>query len=122
MKMSFRSGFGLLTVLILATILSQGCQTKPRVDWNSRIGSYTLDQAVTDLGPPDKQATLSDGKKVAEWITHRRGGSGFSVGTGFFSGPVGVGVSQSVGSGRSDVVLKLIFSPDNKLLSWSKTD
>jgi len=61
-------------------------QKHAAVDWNSRIGSYTYDQTVTDLGPPDKQTKLTDGKTVAEWVTHRNGGSGVSFGTGFFSG------------------------------------
>ncbi len=97
-----------------------GCQTTKPVNWNSRIGNYTFDQAVTELGPPDKQAKLSDGKTVAEWITHRSGGSGLSVGTGFVGGGVGVGMSHSVGQGYSDKVLKLMFDTDNKLASWSK--
>jgi hypothetical protein len=97
-----------------------GCQTTKPIDWNSRVGNYTFDQAVTELGPPDKQAKLSDGKTVAEWITHRSGGSGLSVGTGFFSRGVGVGVGQSVGQGYSDHVLKLTFSTNNTLVLWSK--
>jgi hypothetical protein len=75
---------------------------------------------VTELGPPDKQARLSDGKTVAEWITHRSGGSGLSVGTGFYSGDVGVGMSHSVGQGYRDKVLNLTFDRDNKLATWSK--
>ena len=75
---------------------------------------------MTELGPPDKQAKLSDGRTVAEWITHRSGGSGVSVGTGFFSGGAGVGVSQSVGSGRSDKILTLTFGTNNVLAAWSK--
>jgi hypothetical protein len=30
-----------------------GCASM-RVDWGTRIGHYTYDQAVTDMGPPDK--------------------------------------------------------------------
>jgi len=124
MKMNLAAKFLLLTILSLAAAFLVSCKTTPSVDWNTRIGSYTYDQAVTDLGPPDKQAKLSDGKTVAEWITHHSGGSGLSLGTGFFSGGggsgVGVGVGQSIGTGSGDKVLKLTFGSDNKLIAWSK--
>src|ERR1700709_1915755 len=102
-----------------------GCKSTPPVDWSSRVGTYTYDQAVIELGPPDKQAKLDDGKTVAEWVTHRSsGGSGLSLGTGLFSGGggsgVGVGVGQSIGSSNSEKVLKLVFDTDNKLASWSR--
>ncbi|MDW8308698.1 MAG: hypothetical protein RMK20_04915, partial [Verrucomicrobiales bacterium] len=88
--------------------------------WNSRVGSYTFDLAVTELGPPDKQAKLSDGSTVAEWITGRTGGAAFSVGTGVYGRRTGVGVSQTVGTGGAHRVLRLVFDKDGKLTSWSK--
>jgi hypothetical protein len=124
MKMNLAAKFSLLVVFTLVAAFLIGCKSTPPIDWDSRIGTYTYDQAVTDLGPPDKQAKLTDGKTVAEWITHRSGGTGLSIGTGFFSGGggigTGVGVSQSVGSGSSNKVLKLTFGTDNKLVAWSK--
>ena len=53
------------TILALVVAFIAGCATTKPIDWNSRVGSYTFDQAVTELGPPDKQAALSDGKIVA---------------------------------------------------------
>lgn len=50
----------------LALVLA-GCATTPRINWQARVGSYTYDQAVTDFGPPDKSAKLSDGAIVAQW-------------------------------------------------------
>lgn len=120
MKTNPAARFPLLAILVLLTGLIVGCATTKPIDWNNRVGSYTYDQAVTDLGPPDKQAGLSDGKTVAEWITHRRGGGSFTVGTGFFGGNTGVGVSQTVGSGYRDRVLKLVFSTNDVLTAWSK--
>jgi hypothetical protein len=108
------------TILVLATALITGCKTTKPIDWNSRVGTYTFDQAVTDFGPPDKQTTLSDGKLVAQWITHRNGGSSFSVGTGFYTGGVGVGVGQTTGSAYPDRILTLTFGADGKLVTWSK--
>jgi hypothetical protein len=56
----------------LAAIALAGCVT-PRIDWSARLGHYTYDQAVKDFGPPDKDAKLSDGTLVAEWLTQRGG-------------------------------------------------
>jgi hypothetical protein len=109
-----------LTIFALAATLITGCKTTKPIDWNSRVGTYTFDQAVTDFGPPDKQTTLSDGKLVAQWITHRNGGSSFSVGTGFYTGGVGVGVGQTTGSAYPDRILTLTFGADGKLVTWSK--
>ena len=110
----------LLAFLAVAIAFITGCQTTKPIDWNSRVGTYTYDQAVVELGPPDKQAPLSDGKMVAQWITHRNGGSSFGIGTGFYTGGMGVGVGQSVGSGYRDRILTLTFGADGKLAAWSK--
>lgn len=104
---------------LLAMVVA-GCATTPKVDWNSRIGTYTFDQAVAELGPPDKQATLSDGRKVAEWITRRSGGVSFGFGTGFRRGYTGVGVGETISPTSSDRVLRLTFDSDDKLINWSR--
>jgi hypothetical protein len=110
----------LLMILAVAFALTTGCKTTKPVDWNSRVGAYTFDQAVTEFGPPDKQTTLSDGKLVAQWITHRNGGSSFSVGTGFYTGGVGVGVGQTTGSAYPDRILTLTFGTNQVLTTFSK--
>lgn len=120
MKSNLAARVATLIILALAFGLFAGCKSTPPVDWNARVGTYTFDQAVAELGPPDRQTKLSDDKTVAQWITHRNGGTGFSVGTGFFSGPVGVGASQSVGSSYRDLILTLTFQTNNVLSAWSK--
>jgi len=120
MNSAVKFSFLWIAALLLAV---SGCKTTPPVNWDTRVGNYTYDQAVIELGPPDKKETLSDGSLVTEWVT-RRQGSGFSVGVGSggFVGNntvVGGGVSQTVGS-YHDKVLKLVFGPDNRLTSWSK--
>ncbi len=60
--------FSSIAVLSLLWLLT-GC-VHP-VDWKNRIGSYTYDDAVRELGPPDKKETLSDNTLVAEWETAR---------------------------------------------------
>jgi len=104
----------------LAIMFTIGCATTQSVDWNSRVGSYTFDQAVTDLGPPNKQAKLSDGKTVAEWVTHRSGGGSFSIRTGIYGSHSSVGVGQTIGSSYNDRVLRLTFGSDGKLATWWK--
>jgi hypothetical protein len=52
---------------LLAAALA-GCVTASRIDWTARVGNYTYDQAVTEFGPPDKAAKLSDGATVVEWL------------------------------------------------------
>ena len=120
MKMNLTAKLLFLAILTVAAALITGCKTTKPVDWNSRVGSYTFDQAVTELGPPDKQAGLSDGKIVASWITHRYGGTSFSVGTGFYGGNSGFGVGQTVGTGYPDRVLTLTFGTNYVLAAWSK--
>ena len=121
-KFSFKQAIYFGVLLAMLSFIFAGCSSTPKVDWNSRIGNYTYDQAVTDLGPPDKTAKLSDGKTVADWIKHSHGGGmSFGVGTGFYTGgntAVGTGVGTS--TGYSDRVLRLTFGPDGKLLEFNK--
>lgn len=109
-----------LLALVTALFLS-GCATT-RVDWNSRIGHYTFDQAVIELGPPDKQARLSDGRSVAEWVTRYQNGGTIAVGTGFHhSGyPYGMSVMQTSGPMYWEHKLRLTFSAENILSTWSR--
>ena len=110
-----------LVAVGFACALLTGCKSTPKVDWNSRVGSYTYDQAVIDLGAPDKAATLSDGRHVAEWITHTSGASGFSFGVGGYGRHTGVGVGQTIGGNARVHSLRLTFGTDGKLAAWSKS-
>jgi hypothetical protein len=114
--------FYLICLAGFLTVLS-GCATGPRIDWNSRIGTYTYDQAVLELGPPDRSATLTDNTKVVEWLTSRGQTYGFADYGGFYhpyhfySGPFIHHYSLSRGP---DYFLRLTFSPEGKLLSWKR--
>jgi len=107
-------------LLALAACLLEGCATKPNVDWNNRIGTFTYDQAIAELGPPDKQSKLTDGKTVAVWMALRSGGSSPSVGPGVDGSQRAVGVGQSAGSGGSGRVLRLTFDAEGRLAACSK--
>lgn len=108
-----------LIALISACALFIGCQSTPKVDWNTRVSTYTYDQAVAELGVPDKSADLSDGSRVAEWVTRRRGGSAISLGVGSYGRNTGVGVSQTVGTSGQPAGLRLTFDPAGRLVAWS---
>ncbi|MGV3771878.1 MAG: hypothetical protein ACO1QB_03190 [Verrucomicrobiales bacterium] len=98
--------------LLLLLIGMGGCATGPKVDWEGRIGAYSYDQAVIELGPPDKVADLSDGSRVAEWLTSRGGsGGGTFVMTGRFAHHYSDFPSP-------DYFLRLSFDPQGKLTNY----
>ena len=107
-------------VFLVTVAFFIGCKTTPKVDWNSRIGNYTYDQAVAELGPPDKSAKLSDGITVAEWVTGRSASPSFGIGVGSYGSHTGVGVGQTIGGGSYAQILRLTFGADGKLLSSAK--
>lgn len=121
-RVSFTSILWLIAALLALPLLSTGCASKPKIDWNSRVGSYTFDQAVLELGPPDKASDLSDGTKVAEWFVKRNSRLSFGIGTGFSSGSTGVGVGQRIGGRGTEKFLRLTFNPEKKLQTWSYID
>ncbi len=111
-----RSGF--LAAVAMAIILT-GCAA-PKVDWPGRVGNYTFDQAVLELGPPDKDAKLEDGTLVAEWLT-RRGYAYSSPPFGYSPwSPYSAYYPMYVDSYTPDYFLRLTFGPDGKLKSWKK--
>jgi len=107
--------------LLGLVVLLAGCATA-RVDWRSRLGTYTFDQAVLELGPPDKQAKLSDNPLVAEWLT-RRGYShaqttlGYGYYPYYYYGPF---LPTYIESYSPDYFLRLTFGADGKLKAWKK--
>src|SRR5687768_13455237 len=101
-----------LVPLLLTTLLLVACATK-KIDWATRLDNYTYDQAVVELGPPDKSARLSDGTTIAEWYQRRQGPS-VGLGVGVWQAPVGVGIGVPV-SGSDVRVLRLTFDPSGVL-------
>jgi hypothetical protein len=113
----------LVPLLALVSLLSACSTTK--IDWNSRVGTYTYDQALVDLGPPDKLAKLSDGGTVAEWLICRGysgGTAGMYYGHGYYPYYHGYySVAPYYYSAPSpDTFLRLTFGPDDKLQVWKK--
>ena len=95
----------------MALLLSACATTK--VDWQSRVGGYTFDQAVTDMGPPDKDAKLTDGSRVSEWVTSR-GRYAANYASGWRRGPF------LTDPGSPDYYLRLTFDATGKLQAFKK--
>lgn len=106
----------LLGVLFVVLVAVCGCRTTPKIDWQSRIGTYTYDQAVLELGPPDRYAKLTDETVVAEWVTGRSTSQvwlNYTYGYGYWwTHPTYVTTSVP------ERILRLTFGPDGKLKAW----
>jgi len=108
------------TLNLLLLLLWAGCATY-KVDWNSRIGNYTYDQAIMELGPPDKSAKLTDGTTVAEWMT-RRGYTGgtseilYGHGYPYYYRPW----YHYYEPPSPDYFIRLTFAPDGKLQAYKR--
>jgi hypothetical protein len=117
-----RSGLAMAKVvaLLVMVLLGISCASTPKVNWDSRVGNYTFDQAVLEMGPPERASELSDGTKVAEWFLKRGSSMSVGVGTGFYGSGSRVGVGQSVVTGPSGQYLRLTFAAGGVLSRWEK--
>lgn len=106
-------------MLALAVALLAGCATTPPVDWNSRVGNYTYAQAVIELGPPAREAKLSDGKLVCKWFAQPPVGLRVNSGMSAY-GNTGFGANQTIGSGCNNQMLQLTFGTNTTLAAWTK--
>src|SRR6185295_13434441 len=85
------------SILLVCLTLMASCASHPKpnfsADWNSRIGSYTYEQAVAELGRPVVSGESSEGK-TAEWTIRKSAGVtfGIGVGQGFYGPHSSVGV------------------------------
>jgi hypothetical protein len=119
MKMSPNVKRLLPVVLLSAVLWISGCATAPPVDWNSRVGHYTYAQAINELGPPNREARLSNGAKEVKWFVPAVGtiGTPNSMNNGLGVGPNTIGTSPA---SFSDRYLQLTFGGNGVLTDWSK--
>jgi len=108
-----------------------GCATTPQIDWNSRVGVYSYDQAVIDMGPPDKSARLSNGATVVEWKTSTGRYYSSPAPFGYYGVPYGAPYGGRYGTypgyvmspqyidKSPDKFLRLVFDPTGMLASWT---
>ena len=115
----------LMVAILLALLVVAGCATH-QVDWNTRMGTYTYDQAILDMGPPAKDAKLKDGTVVAEWMTQRGHTDTYYTPPYYpyppyrrsrYYGPVYATPSDVT---YPDVFIRLTFDPEGKLTAWKK--
>jgi len=119
MKATLAVKLPLLAVLSLAAALLAGCASTKPVDWNNRVGHYTYDQAVAELGQPDRQARLSDGKVVSKWFTQPQVSPTVNTGMSYY-GSTGFAAGQNINSGPNIWYLQLTFGTNGVLSDWSK--
>ncbi len=100
--------------MILLALLFVGCATSKKIDWNSRVGVFSFDDAVYELGPPDKSVKLSDGVVVADWLTQR----GFKRGT--VHNLSGTWIQYYEEPPAPNRYIRLIFDSKGKLQSWKR--
>lgn len=107
-------------VTIMFGIFLAGCASNetPSVDWNSRVGNYTYDQAKTELGAPSDSKNLPQGGTVVEWLTRRNAGN--SGMTPFRAGGVDQPNGQALTSLPKSEYLVLTFDGGGKLTKWER--
>ncbi|MDB6109923.1 MAG: hypothetical protein JWR69_1673 [Pedosphaera sp.] len=114
--------------LLSSLILLAGCTTGtplvnyPLVNWDRRVGNYSYNLALVDLGTPERSATLPNGTLVADWITRRSTPGTMGLGTrAGFEPPT---FWESSVPGRMQPTpnyhLRLTFGRDGKLTAWEK--
>jgi hypothetical protein len=117
----------LLALVLTLFFLAFGCASRPKIDpninWSHRIGNYTWDHALAELGRPAVVAESSEGRS-ADWVVKRspQMSFGFGVGGGSFGSGIGtgVGVGTSVSPPPRGEYLHLSFDPQGILRSWSR--
>jgi len=102
---------------VAVVLFFTSCKTAPKIDWASRVGVFTSDDSVVELGPPDKMTQISTGR-VAEWVTGGERGPVFSFGVGSYGGRGGVGVGTGTGGKITENLLRLTFDERDKLVTW----
>ena len=92
-----------------------GCVSAPEVDWNTRLGSYTRDMALGDLGQPTRTQTLSDGRELLEWARVSATQNSWSNQTVSRES-----IYNDTPGAAPNRVLHLTFGPDGKLVDWNR--
>jgi hypothetical protein len=115
-------------LLIVLALLAWSCAsgtkaTVQNIDWGSRIGTYTYEEALAELGEPNVIGESAEGR-IAEWVLRQSPAVsfGFGFGGGSFGhhSATGVGVGTSVSPPPSGEYLQLKFDKNGKLTEWTK--
>lgn len=103
-------------VLGLALVALGGCASaEKKINWDARVGTFKYDDAVIEMGPPDKEARLTDGTVVTQWLTRK----GYSFRT--YHLLYGGWIHSTDNPPGPDQFLTLTFGPDNVLKGWKSS-
>ena len=115
-------------LIIILILLAGACASGPKInvsdaEWKERIGTYTYEQALAELGPPNVVGESGEGKN-AEWVIRQSPATSFSfgLGRGSYGGSTstGVGVGTTVSPPPSGEYLHLRFDKNGKLAEWTR--
>ncbi len=99
----------------LLCFLGVGCETYGKADWKSRVGHYSWDQAIEELGPPESEAKTSDGSRVASWVISRSRTYSTAV-----RGPMHWSWSGQDVTTTAESHLLLTFNAQSQLKAWKR--
>ena len=101
-------------------LIGAGCQALKQVDWDGRVGQYSYEQAVAELGRPTTEAKLAGGLRRVEWITNSGASAGRTLtGAGYRRATLGVLPLEPTEIHRlRDRYLRLTFDKAGGLAAW----
>jgi hypothetical protein len=105
---------------LIAAIILIGCATTSSNNWDQRVGTYTWDDALVELGTPTRVSDLAGGVKAAEWVKTRGLSGPTTAPPPVYTRDQILTPNQTRGWSAPDKVLRLMFTPDGKLLDWKK--
>ena len=101
---------------MLALCFVAGCATELKIDWSSRVGHYTYDQALAEFGRPEASKRSADGGTVAEWLIQRGHAARLPdsrfARPGGFAGPLMPTMGEPY---APNYYMRLVFGPDGRL-------
>lgn len=105
---------------LLVAALVTGCSTTSSVNWDKQVGTYSWEDALADLGPPDQVTDQPGGIKQATWAKERTVGLPPAADTPAYVRGESMSASQTYGSSAPAKILQLSFTPDGKLFDWGR--
>ena len=100
---------------LLMTVVGAGCETYGKADWKARVGQFSWDQAIEELGPPESEAKTSDGSRVASWVISRSRTYSTAV-----RGPLFWSWSGQDVTTTAESHLLLAFNAQGQLKAWKR--
>ena len=113
---------------IVFAFFTGSCASGPKadikkIDWKSRLGTYTYEEALAEFGKPDVISETSEGM-IAEWVLRRSPMISFDFGVGSAGyghhGSAGGGVGTTVSPPPSGEYLHLRFDREGTLVESSR--